>query len=114
MTDREIEIIDSVGEYVNQKFGDNAHEGENYTEEAQDYYNELLDRVEDAYSNTDCLHCSYDETCIDEDDGSLVMLVHYCSDGYVEPYTLASIEDQAREMYQDEMATRTLKNALGM
>jgi len=53
-------------------------------------------------------------TCIDEDDGSLVMMGHYCSEGYVEPYTLASIEDQAREMYQDEMATRTLKNALGL
>jgi len=114
MTDKEIEIIDAVGEYVDRKFGDNAHEGESYTEEAQDYFNELLDRVEDAYSNTDCLNCSYDVTYIDEENGDLVMMGHYCSEGYVEPYTLRSIEDQAREMYQDEMATRTLKNALGL
>ncbi len=45
MTDREIDIIDAVGEYVDRKFGDKAYEGENYTEEVQDYFNELLDRV---------------------------------------------------------------------
>ena len=82
MTDREIEIIDAVGKYVDQHFQGKARLNGSYTEEAQDYFNELLDRVEDAYD--------------------------------VEPYTLRSIEDQAREMYQDEMATRTLKNALGL
>ena len=120
MTDREIEIIDAVGEYVDRKFGNDAYEGESYTEEAQDYYDELLDRVEDAYSDVDllafpCPNCSYDVTFIDSDDGDLVMAGHDCSnDEDVEPYTLISIDDVAREMYQDEMATRTLKNALGL
>ena len=79
MTDRQIEIIEAVGKYVDQHFQGKARLNGSYTEEAQDYFNELLDRVED-----------------------------------VEPYTLRSIEDQAREMYQDEMAIRTLKNALGL
>ena len=141
MTDREIEIIDAVGEYVDRKFGDDAYDGESYTEEAQDYYNELLDRVEDAYEDkTDCNHCYYDSTCIDGENGDLVMMGHYCSDSkspdlgsshillnreeedhmandlseYIEPYTLASIDDVAKEMYQDEMATLTLKKALGL
>jgi len=87
MTDREIEIIDAVGEYVDRKFGDNAHEGESYTEEAQDYFNELLDRVEDA-----------------------------CNERFVlSPMLLNKlIKEMAQEMYQDEMATLTLKNALGL
>ena len=38
MTDREIEIIDAVGEYVDRKFGDDAYDGESYTEEVQDYF----------------------------------------------------------------------------
>jgi hypothetical protein len=120
MTDREIEIIDAVGEYVDRKFGDNAHEGESYTEEAQDYFNELLDRVEDAYNDTNllafpCPNCCYDVTWIDPQDGDLVMAGHDCSnDENVEPYTLISIDDVAREMYQDEMATRTLKYHLGL
>ena len=141
MTDREIDIIDAVGEYVDRKFGDKAYSGENYTEEAQDYYNELLDRVEDAYEDkTDCNYCYYDSTCIDGENGNLVMMGHYCSDSkspdlgssqillnreeedhmandlseYIEPYTLASIDDVAKEMYQDEMATLTLKKALGL
>ena len=115
MTDREIDIIDAVGEYVDrkfgEKFGDKAYEGENYTEEVQDYFNELRDRVENAYEDkTDCNHCYNDSTCIDGESGNLVMMGHYCCDDeYLEPYTLASIEDQAKEMYQDEMATRTLK-----
>ena len=79
MTDRQIEIIDAVGEYVDQHFQGKARLNGSYTEEAQDYFNELLDRVED-----------------------------------VEPYTLRSIEDQAREMYQDEMAIGTLKYHLGL
>ena len=114
MTSREIEIIDAVGEYVDRKFGDDAYDGESYTEKVQDYYDELRTGVEDAYSNTDCLNCSYDATYIDEENGDLVMMGHYCSNGYVNPYTLASIDDQAREMYQDEMATLTLKKALGL
>lgn len=79
MTDRQIEIIEAVGKYVDQHFQGKARLNGSYTEEAQDYFNELLDRVED-----------------------------------VEPYTLRSIEDQAREMYQDEMAIRTLKYHLGL
>lgn len=79
MTDRQIEIIEAVGKYVDQHFQGKARLNGSYTEEAQDYFNELLDRVED-----------------------------------VEPYTLRSIEDQAREMYQDEIATRTLKYHLGL
>ena len=140
MTDREIEIIDAVGEYVDRKFGDDAYDGESYTEKVQDYYNELLDGVDDLYINTECDNCCYDGTWIDKEDGDLVMMGHYCSDSkspdlgssqillnreeedhmandlseYIEPYTLASIDDVAKEMYKDEMATRTLKNALGL
>ena len=120
MTDREIEIIDAVGEYVHRKFGDKAYDGEHYTEEVQDYYNELLDRVEDAYNDVyllanPCPNCCYDVTWIDPQDGDLVMSGHYCyNDEDIEPYTLISIDDVAQEMYQDEMATRTLKNALGL
>jgi len=50
MTDREIDIIDAVGEYVDRKFGDKAYSGENYTEKVQDYYDELQELVEDAYN----------------------------------------------------------------
>ena len=141
MTDREIEIIDAVGEYVDNKFEGKGRLDGSYIEEAQDYYNELLDKVEDAYEDkTDCDHCYYDSTCIDGENGDLVMMGHYCSDSkspdlgsshillnreeedhmandlseYIEPYTLASIDDVAKEMYQDETATRTLKKALGL
>jgi len=120
MTGREIEIIDAVGKYVDQHFQGKARLNGSYTEEAQDYFNELLDRVEEAYSDVDllafpCPNCSYDVTFIDSDDGDLCMSGHDCSnDEDVEPYTLISIDDVAKEMYQDEMATRTLKNALGL
>lgn len=120
MTSREIEIIDAVGEYVDRKFGDDAYDGESYTEKVQDYYDELRTGVEDAYSDVDllafpCPNCCYDITYIDSQDGDLVMAGHDCSnDEYVEPYTLASIDDQAKEIYQDEMATLTLKKALGL
>ena len=50
MTDREEDIIDAVGNYVDRKFGDDAYDGENYTEKVQDYYDELQERVEDAYN----------------------------------------------------------------
>ncbi len=114
MTDREIEIMDAVGEYVDRKFGDKAYSGESYTEEVQDYFDELVYRVDDAYSNTDCNNCSYDVAYIDQENGDLVMMGHYCSNGYVNPYTLASIKDVVKEMHKDEMKIRTLKNALGL
>jgi len=44
----------------------------------------------------------------------LVMMGNYCSNGYVNPYTLASIKDVVKEMHKDEMKIRTLKNALGL
>tara|TARA_R110000765_G_scaffold239936_1_gene342443 strand:+ start:2354 stop:2704 length:351 start_codon:yes stop_codon:yes gene_type:complete len=116
MTDREIDIIDAVGEYVDNKFEGKGRLDGSYIEEAQDYYNELRDRVEDAYEDkTDCNHCYYDSTCIDGENGNLVIMGHYCCDDeYLEPYTLASIDDVAKEMHQDEMATLTLKKALGL
>mgnify|MGYP006249967989 CR=1 FL=1 len=65
MTDREEDIIDAVGNYVDRKFGDDAYDGENYTEKVQDYYDELLERVEDAYEDkNECNHCYYDSTCL--------------------------------------------------
>ena len=50
MTDREEDIIDAVGEYIEKKFGDKAYSNENYTEEVQEYFDELVDRIEDAYN----------------------------------------------------------------
>ncbi len=90
MNDREIEIIDAVGEYVDQHFQGKGRLNGSYTDEAQDYFNELLDRV------------------IEINNGVVEQLVG------VEPYTLISIDDVAKEMYQDEMATLTLKKALGL
>jgi hypothetical protein len=119
MTDREIEIIDAVGKYVDQHFQGKARLNGSYTEEAQDYFNELLERVVDAYSDVDllafpCPNCCYDVTFIDSDDGDLVMAGHDCSnDEDVEPYTLISIEDVVKEMHKDEMKIRTLKYHLG-
>ena len=118
--ERKIEIIDAVGKYVDHHFQGKARLNGSYIEEAQDYFNELLERVEDAYNDVHllafpCPNCSYDVTWIDPQDGDLVMSGHYCyNDEDIEPYTLISIDDVAKEMYQDEMATRTLKNALGL
>lgn len=90
MKEREIEIIDAVGKYVDQHFQGKGRLNGSYTEEAQDYFNELLDRV------------------IDINNGVVEQLVG------VEPYTLISIDDVAKEMYQDAMKIRTLKKALGL
>jgi hypothetical protein len=50
MTDREEDIIEAVGEYIEKKFGDKAYSKENYTEEVQEYYDELVARTEEAYN----------------------------------------------------------------
>ena len=50
MTDREIDIIDAVGEYVDNKFEGKGRLDGSYIEEAQDYFMELQELVEDAYN----------------------------------------------------------------
>jgi len=50
MTDREIDIIDAVGKYVDNKFEGKGRLDGSYIEEAQDYFIELQERVEDAYN----------------------------------------------------------------
>jgi len=50
MTDREIDIIDAVGKYVDNKFEGKGRLDGSYIEEAQDYFMELQERVEDAYN----------------------------------------------------------------
>jgi hypothetical protein len=87
MTDRQIEIIEAVGKYVDRKFGDNAHEGESYTEEAQDYFMELQERVEDAYNERFVLS---------------PMLLNKL------------IKEVAQEMATDQRAIGTLKYHLGL
>jgi hypothetical protein len=50
MTDREIDIINAVGKYVDNKFEGKGRLDGSYIEEAQDYFMELQERVEDAYN----------------------------------------------------------------
>jgi hypothetical protein len=50
MTDREIDIIDAVGKYVDNKFEGKGRLDGSYIEEAQDYFMELQERVEDSYN----------------------------------------------------------------
>ena len=87
MTNREEDIIDAVGNYVDNKFGDDAYDGENYTEKVQDYYDELQERVEDAYNERFVLS---------------PMLLNKL------------IKEVAQEMATDQRAIGTLKYHLGL
>lgn len=87
MTDREIDIIDAVGKYVDNKFEGKGRLDGSYIEEAQDYFMELQERVEDAYNERFVLS---------------PMLLNKL------------IKEVAQEMATDQRAIGTLKYHLGL
>ena len=87
MTDREIDIIDAVGKYVDNKFEGKGRLDGSYIEEAQDYFMELKEQVEDAYNKRFVLS---------------PMLLNKL------------IKEVAQEMATDQRAIGTLKYHLGL